>query len=192
MTDESAKGEKNQRDKFCLVNTAEPLSAHTSLLQIYTRGPELWGECSLVAWPEVCTKGTNQSSLQVWQGAGMFTVDNGKAFLLTYCHRSALFLFLQVPTAPISSRPWGSFLEGYTRTGAHVRPIRHVTSSGSGTRWARAVLVPELHFGGHWPASLGWAISWSLQLLLCSLETVVALQPTYNSSTIALTCEVIS
>lgn len=81
MTDESARGKKNQRDKFCSVSAAQPPLTSTSLFQIYTRGPEPRGEYSLVVQPVVCTKGTNQSSSQkVWQSAVILTTDNGKAF----------------------------------------------------------------------------------------------------------------
>lgn len=93
MTAESARGEKNQRDKFRPVSAAEPPLTHTSLLQIYTRGPELRGEYSLVVRPVVCMKSTNRSSLpKVWQSAVILTMAKSKAFLLTYCHRTALLL----------------------------------------------------------------------------------------------------
>lgn len=59
MTDESARGGKNQRDKFCSAGAAEPPLAHSCLLQIYTIGPDLRGEYSFVGQPVVCTKCTN-------------------------------------------------------------------------------------------------------------------------------------
>lgn len=59
MTDESARGGKNQRDKFCSVGAAELPLAHSCLLQIYTTGPDLRGEYSFVGQPVVCTKYTN-------------------------------------------------------------------------------------------------------------------------------------
>lgn len=77
MTDESARGEKNQRDKFCSVGAAKPPPAHTSLLQIYTTGPELREEHSLVGRPVVCTKCKPQSSLEkVWRSTVILTTDN--------------------------------------------------------------------------------------------------------------------
>ena len=160
MTDESARGKKNQRDKFCSVSAAEPPLTRTSLLQIYTRGLELRGEYSLIVRPVVCTKGTNQSSLQkVWQSAVVVTTDNSKAFLLTYCRRTALLLLLfpRAPTATISRRSWGSFLEGYTKTGApsKTHSACHILGLGHRLSCGRAVLVPGLHFGNHQPASLG-------------------------------------
>ena len=108
MTDKCARGERNRRHKF------------TSLRQIYTRGLESRGESGSVVRPAVRTQSTSQSSRQkVWQSAVMLATDNSKAFLLTCCHRAALPLpFPWAPTAPISRKSRGAFLEGCTKTGA--------------------------------------------------------------------------
>lgn len=133
MTDESARGEKNQRDKFCSVSAAEPPLAHTSLLRIYTRGPELGGQYSLVVQPVVCTKGTNQCPLQkVWQSSGSSLRITAKLF----CSLTAT----ELPSSSSSScghqqhrfleDPRGHFLRATPKLEPAVRPILHVAPSG--------------------------------------------------------------
>lgn len=187
MTDESVRGEKNQRNKFCPVSAAEPPLACTSLLQIYTRGLELRGEYSSVVWPVVCTKGTKQSSLQkVCQSAMIFTTDNSKAFLLTYCRRTAFLLlpllFPWAPTAPTSRGSWGHFWRATPKLEPPVRPILHVASSrwgigraGAGQCWSLGCVL-EIAGQHCWAEPLAGA----LQLLHYPMELVVALQPPYN------------
>lgn len=163
-----------------MVSAAEPPLTCTSLLQICTRGLKLTGEYNLVVWAVVCTKGTNQ----FLQSALVFTTDNSKSLLLTYCGRTTLlFLFLLLllwaPTALNSRGWWGRFLRATPKLEPPTRAIVHVASSGWGTGQAGAGQCWSLHCVSGITSQHHWAepLVGALQLLHCPVEVVTALQP---------------